>query len=456
MVQESTRPAVGPRTPREPQASAPSSPETRANALNVDALRADFPILRREINGHPLVYLDNAATTQKPQAVIDALVDYYSTMNANIHRGLHTLAEEATDAYEAVRSKTAEFINAASRREIIFTRNTTEALNLLAYSLGARLQPGDEIVLTDMEHHSNLVPWQMAAKRTGAVLRFLGVDDQGRLSLDEARTLIGPRTRIVSVVQMSNVLGTINPVSEIAQMARDAGAVMIVDGAQSVPHMPVDVQTLGADFLAFSAHKMLGPTGVGVLWGRKDLLDDLDPFLGGGEMISTVKREESTWAALPHKFEAGTPNIADVIAFGPALDYLTAIGMPAVRDHEIETIAYALDRLNAVEGLTVYGPPEPRDRGGVAAFNYLDIHAHDLSTILDGHGVAIRAGQHCAQPLMHCLGVSATARASFYIYNRPDEVDALIDALADAAGLFGYGAPSSASPTSHPNDTKDR
>ena len=411
-----------------------------STALDVNALRADFPILRREVNGRPLVYLDNAATTQKPQVVIDALVDYYSTMNANIHRGLHTLAEEATAAYEGVRGKTAEFIHAASRREVIFTRNTTESLNLLAYSLGARLQPGDEIVLTDMEHHSNLVPWQMAAQRTGAKLRFLGLDDEGRLSLDEARALIGPRTRIVSVVQMSNVLGTINPVSEIAQMARDAGAWMIVDGAQSVPHMPVDVQTLGADFLAFSAHKMLGPTGVGVLWGRKDLLEDMDPFLGGGEMISTVQRQESTWAMLPHKFEAGTPSIADVVAFGPALDYLSDIGMQAVRDHEIEMIACALDRLNAVEGLTVYGPPDPHERGGVAAFNYLDIHAHDLSTILDGHGIAIRAGQHCAQPLMRCLGVSATARASFYLYNRPDEIDTLVDALADAAGLFGYGA----------------
>ena len=409
--------------------------------LNVAALRADFPILRREVNGRPLVYLDNAATTQKPQAVIDALVEYYSTNNANIHRGLHTLAEEATAAYEGVRTKTAAFINAGSPRELIFTRNTTESLNLLAYTLGARLKPGDEIVLTEMEHHSNLVPWQLAAQRSGARLRFLGVDEAGRLSLDEARELIGPSTRIVSVVHMSNVLGTINPVEELAQIARDAGALMIVDGAQSVPHMPIDVQSLGADFLAFSAHKMLGPTGVGVLWGRQELLEDLDPFLGGGEMISVVNREESTWAALPHKFEAGTPDIAGVVAFGPALDYLSAIGMQAVRDHEIETIAYALDRLNALEGLTVYGPPDPRERGGVAAFNYLDIHPHDVSTILDGHGVAIRAGHHCAQPLMRRLAVPATARASFYVYNRLDEVDALVDALGEAAAVFGHHGP---------------
>ena len=423
MVQQSTRPGTA--------------------RIDIEALRADFPILRRRVNGHPLVYLDNAATTQKPQAVIDALVRYYSTSNANIHRGLHTLAEEATAAYEDVRRRTAAFINAASPREVVFTRNTTESLNLLAYSLGARLGPGDEILLSDMEHHSNLVPWQLAAQRSGARLRFLSVDDDGRLDLDEARALIGPRTRIVSVVQMSNVLGTINPVAALAGMAHDAGALMIVDGAQSVPHMPVDVQTLGADFLAFSAHKMLGPTGVGVLWGRRELLQDMDPFLGGGEMISIVEREESTWAALPNKFEAGTPNIADVIAFGPALDYLTEIGMEAVRAHEVETIAYALDRLNAVEGLTVYGPPDPEQRGGVAAFNYLDIHAHDLSTILDGDGVAIRAGHHCAQPLMRRLGVPATARASFYLYNRPDEVDALIDALAGAASLFGH-APAAA------------
>ncbi len=410
----------------------------QAATLDVEAIRADFPILRREVNGQPLVYLDNAATTQKPQAVIDALTHYYSTLNANIHRGLHTLAEEATAAYEATRTQVAAFINASSAREVIFTRNTTESLNLLAYTLGRRLSEGDEILLTGMEHHSNLVPWQLLARRSGARLVYLDVDADGHLSLDQARALIGPRTRIVSIVHMSNVLGTINPVAEIAAMARDAGAVMVVDGAQSVPHLPVNVQTLGADFLAFSAHKMLGPTGVGVLWGRQELLEDLDPFLGGGEMISVVTREESSWAALPHKFEAGTPNIADVVAFAAALDYLSRIGMDAVRAHELETTAYALDRLNRLEGTHLYGPQDPAERGSVIAFNYLDIHAHDVSTILDGRGIAVRAGHHCAQPLMQSLGVPATARASFYIYNRLDEVDALVDGLREAATLFGY------------------
>ena len=411
----------------------------QATQLDVAAIRADFPILGREVHGRPLVYLDNAATTQKPQAVIDALVDYYANTNANIHRGLHTLAEEATAAYEAVRQRTASFINAASPREVVFTRNTTESLNLLAYTLGARLREGDEIVLSAMEHHSNVIPWQLLAQRGGARLVYLEVDDQGELILDEARAAIGPRTRIVSLVQMSNVLGTINPIAEIAEMAHAADATMIVDGAQSVPHMPVDVQALGADFVAFSAHKMLGPTGVGVLWGRRELLEDLDPFLGGGEMISVVNREESTWAALPHKFEAGTPNIADVIAFGPALEYLERVGMGEVREHDRELAAYAMERLRALEGLEIYGPSDPARRGAVVAFNYLDIHAHDIATILDGQGVAVRAGHHCAQPLMRCLGVPATARASFYLYNRFDEVDALVDGLREAASVFGHG-----------------
>jgi cysteine desulfurase/selenocysteine lyase len=406
--------------------------------MDVEKIRADFPILKRQINGRPLIYLDNAATTQKPQSVIDALVHYYSTMNANIHRGLHTMAEEATTAYEAVRQQVATFIHADSAKEVIFTRNTTESLNLLAYSLGARLQAGDEIVVTDMEHHSNLVPWQLLAKRSGAVLRFLDVDDEGKISLDQARELIGARTRIVSIVHMSNVLGTVNPVSEIAEMARAAGATMIVDGAQSVPHMPIDVQTLGADYLAFSAHKMLGPTGVGVLWGRQELLEELDPFLGGGEMISVVTREESTWAALPHKFEAGTPNIDSVIAFGPALTYLSLLGMRNVHAHSQELVAYAMDRLNSLEGVQIYGPPDPEEHGAVCAFNYLDIHPHDISTIVDQYGVAIRAGHHCAQPLHRCLQTPATARASFYVYNRKEEVDALIDALHEAAKVFGH------------------
>ena len=403
----------------------------------LEALRADFPILSREVRGRPLVYLDNAATTQKPQAVIDALVDYYSNTNANIHRGLHTLAEEATAAYEDVRERVAAFIGAANRREIVFTRNTTESLNLLAYVLAARLREGDEIVLSALEHHSNLVPWQLAAGRAGAKLRFIELGADGELDLDSARAAIGPNARIVSVAHMSNVLGAITPVSEIAEMARSVGARMIVDAAQSVPQMPVDVSDLGADFIAFSAHKMLGPTGVGVLWGRRELLDDLDPFLGGGEMISVVNREESTWAALPHKFEAGTPNIADVIAFGAAVDYLDAVGMARVRDHDRELVAYAMDRLSRLEGLDIYGPADPDRRGAVVAFNYADIHSHDIATILDTHGIAVRAGHHCAQPLMRALRVPATARASFYLYNRRDEVDALVDGLRDAGARFG-------------------
>ena len=403
----------------------------------LEELRADFPILSREIRGRPLVYLDNAATTQKPQAVIDALVDYYSNTNANIHRGLHTLAEEATAAYEDVRKRAAAFIGAADRREIVFTRNTTESLNLLAYTLGARLREGDEIVLSALEHHSNLVPWQLAAQRTGARLRFIELGPGGELDLDSARAAIGANTRIVSVAHMSNVLGAIAPVAEISEMARSVGARMIVDAAQSVPQMPVDVSELGVDFAAFSSHKMLGPTGVGVLWGRRELLGDLDPFLGGGEMISVVNREESTWAALPHKFEAGTPNIADVIAFGAAIDYLEAVGMDRVRDHDHQLVAYAMDRLSRLEGLEIYGPGDPARRGAVVAFNYADIHSHDVATILDAHGVAIRAGHHCAQPLMRALSVPATARASFYLYNRRDEIDALVDGLRDAGARFG-------------------
>ena len=411
---------------------------TTTRARNPAAIRADFPILRREVHGHPLVYLDNAATTQKPQSVIDALSGYYSTMNSNIHRGLHTLAEEATAAYEGVRAKTAAFIGASSQREIVFTRNTTESLNLLAYTLGARLRPGDEIVLTVAEHHSNLVPWQLAAQRSGARLRFIELNDDQQTDLDSARAVIGPATRIVSVVHMSNVLGSITPVAELAQMSRAVGATLIVDAAQSAPHIPLDVASLGADYIAFSAHKMLGPTGVGVLWGRRELLADLDPFLGGGEMISVVNREESSWAALPHKFEAGTPNIADVIAFGAALDYLNGLGMDAVAEHDADLISYAVERLSRLEGREIYGPSDPAERGAVVAFNYRDIHSHDVATILDRSGVAVRAGHHCAQPLMRALGVPATARASFYLYNQREEVDALVEGLLEAGEYFGF------------------
>ncbi len=408
-----------------------------AAVLDIAAIRADFPILSRQVHGRPLVYLDNAATTQKPRQVIDALVDYYSNTNANIHRGLHTLAEEATAAYELTRRKTADFIGAASPREVVFTRNTTESLNLLAYTLGARLRPGDEIILSALEHHSNLVPWQLVTQRSGARLRFIELDADGEFDLDQARTLFNQRTRIVSIAHMSNVLGTIAPVAELSEMAHAVDATMIIDAAQSVPHLPLDVASLGADFAAFSSHKMLGPTGVGVLWGRQQLLADLDPFLGGGEMISVVNREESSWAALPHKFEAGTPNIADVVAFGAALDYLSGLGMQTVRDHDHALTAYAMDRLSAIEGIEIYGPADAERRGAVVAFNYADIHAHDIATMLDRGGVAVRAGHHCAQPLMRSLAVPATARASFYIYNEMFEVDALVDGLREAGERFG-------------------
>ena len=411
---------------------------TTATPLNTAAIREAFPILSREVHGHPLVYLDNAATTQKPKSVIDALSTYYSTMNANIHRGLHTLAEEATAAYEDVRKQVATFINAGSYREVVFTRNTTESLNLLAYTLGARLNPGDEIVLTAAEHHSNLVPWQLVSQRTGAKLRFIELNDDQQIDVDTARAAINANTRIVSIMHMSNVLGSISPVAEISEMARAVGATMIVDAAQSAPHIPVDVADLGVDYMAFSAHKMLGPTGVGVLWGRQELLADLDPFLGGGEMISVVTREESSWAALPHKFEAGTPNIADVIAFGAALDFLNDVGMDAIAAHDAELTHYAVDRLSHLEGLDIYGPSDPSDRSAVIAFNYRDIHSHDVATILDRGGIAVRAGHHCAQPLMRTLGVPATARASFYLYNERSEVDALVDGLLEAGERFGF------------------
>jgi len=411
---------------------------TAAAPLDTAAIREQFPILAREVHGRSLVYLDNAATTQKPQSVIDALSRYYSTMNANIHRGLHTLAEEATAAYEDTRRKVADFIGASSHREVVFTRNTTESLNLLAYTLGSRLRPGDEIVLTTAEHHSNLVPWQLVTQRTGAVLRFIELNDDQQIDVDTARAAINANTRIVSIVHMSNVLGSVAPVAEISEMARSVGATMIVDAAQSAPHMPLDVSQLGADYLAFSAHKMLGPTGVGVLWGRQDLLADLDPFLGGGEMISVVTREESSWAALPHKFEAGTPNIADVVAFGAALDFLNEVGMDAIAAHGADLTHYAVERLSRLEGLDIYGPSDPAERSAVIAFNYRDIHSHDVATILDRSGIAIRAGHHCAQPLMRTLEVPATARASFYLYNERSEVDALVDGLLEAGERFGF------------------
>ena len=408
----------------------------------IDTIRKDFPILDRTVHGKPLIYLDSAASAQKPRAVIDAMAGAMEHSYANVHRGLHTLAEEATAAYEASRLKAGRFINAAHpEQEIIFTRNTTESINLVANAWGRKfLRPGDEIVFSAMEHHSNLVPWQLIALGTGAKIRYIDIDATGHLVWDDVLAKIGERTKIVAISQMSNVLGTINPVKRVAEVAHRAGAVVLVDGAQSVPHMPVDVQDLDCDFLAFSAHKMLGPTGVGVLYGKRELLDAMDPFLGGGEMIKRVTYEASTYADLPHKFEAGTPNIADVIAFAPAIDYLETLGMDAVREHEVDITQYAIDQLSAVEGVTVFGPTDAAEKGGAVTFNYGDLHPHDLSQVLDQEGIAIRAGHHCAQPLMRELGVVATARASFYIYNRRDEVDALVDALGAADRIFGNGA----------------
>ena len=407
------------------------------SGLDAARLRADFPILAREVNGHPLVYLDNAATTQKPRAVIDALARYYETQNANIHRGIHALAVEATEAYEEARGKAARHIGGRPE-DVVFTRNATESINLVARAWGdAHVGEGDEIALTIMEHHSNIVPWQQLAGRTGARLRYAGIDAEGRLDLDSLRALIGPRTKLVAVTHMSNVLGSVTPVAEVAEMARAAGAALLVDGAQSAPHLPVDMAALGCDFFAFSAHKMLGPTGVGALWARPGLLDEMDPFLGGGEMIALVREDESTWAAPPNRFEAGTPNIAGVIAFGAALDYLRGAGMEAIHAHERALTARAIEALSRTGGVTLHGPRDMEARGGVVSFTVEGAHPHDVSTIVDARGVAIRAGHHCAQPLMRHLGVAATNRASFALYNEEREIDVLVEALDEVKRIFG-------------------
>ncbi len=414
--------------------------ETRdraGSALDVNAIRGDFPILGREVYGKRLVYLDNAATSQKPRQVIDALVRYYESYNANIHRAVHALGEEATAAYEKAREKVARFIGAPSSESVIFTRNTTEAINLVAYAWGrANVGEGDEIILTQMEHHSNLIPWQRLAEEKGATIRYIEIKPDGTLELGNLSALFSRRTKLLAMPHVSNALGTINPAEEIVAEARKRGVTTLIDGAQAMPHMPVDVQAVGADFYAFSAHKMLGPTGVGVLYARRELLEEMAPFLGGGEMILKVTFEGATWNDLPWKFEAGTPNIADVIAFGAAIDYLDALGMDKVRRHEVEVTTYALERLRGLDDVTLYGPDDSEQRGGVVSFNFGDLHPHDVGTILDRHGVAIRAGHHCTQPLMRCLGVTGTARASFYIYNTQDEVDALIEGLKAARDFF--------------------
>ena len=409
-----------------------------AGALDIERIRRDFPVLKREVNGRPLVYLDNAATSQKPVQVMAEITRYYRDINSNIHRGVHTLSVEATERYEAARERVRAFFGASDVSEIIFTRNTTESINLVAHAFGrAFLQAGDEVLISEIEHHSNIVPWQMLREERGIALRHIPMLPDGTLDLDEARRLIGPRTKLLSITLMSNALGTIVPVAELAELARAQGARVLVDAAQAAPHLPIDVGELGADFLACSAHKMLGPTGVGVLWGRRELLEEMPPFLGGGDMIASVSLEESTWNELPYKFEAGTPNIAGVIGFGVALDYLEAVGMDAIRRHERDLTAYALDRLIDVPGVTLYGPLDPDLRGGVVSFGLDGVHPHDIGQVLDSHGVAIRAGHHCAQPVMRKLDVAATARASFYLYNTREEVDVLEAAVRETSDFFG-------------------
>ena len=411
----------------------------QASTLNIENIRKDFPILQRKVHtGKPLVYFDNAATSQKPIQVIDAIRDYYLNYNSNIHRAVHQLAEESTAAFELTRDKVAKFINAKNREEVVFVRGTTEAINLIAYSWGRQnVQKDDIIVTTEYEHHSNIVPWQLLAKEKGAKLQYIGIDDKGELILDQLDEYLDTgRVKLVTVSHMSNVLGTISPVEEIIRRCHKKGVKVLLDAAQSVPHMKADVQKLDCDFFVFSAHKMLGPTGVGVLWARREILDSMPPFHGGGDMIREVHKYETTWNDLPFKFEAGTPNIADVIGFSAAIDYLNAIGMDKVREHEVELTKYALDKISAVKGIVLYGTSDMSKRGGVISFNLGDIHPHDLATIIDEDGVAIRSGHHCAQVLMERLEVAATSRASFYIYNTKDEVDIFIRSLNRARELF--------------------
>ena len=409
-----------------------------SSGLDVTAIRRDFPILERQVRGKRLIYLDNAATSQKPQVVIDSVSHYYEYYNANVHRGVHTLSDEATDGYEQARTKVARFIRAKSSRGVVFVRGATEGLNLVAHSWArARLKPGDEIVVSRMEHHSNLIPWQLVAKETGAKLRFIYLNVDGSMNLSNIDSLINERTKLVAVSHASNVLGTINPVRQLADLAHARGAVMVVDGAQSVPHMSVDVNELDCDFLAFSGHKMLGPTGIGVLYGREELLEEMEPYQSGGSMIADVTCETATWNEIPYKFEAGTPDVAGAIGLGVAIDYLQRLGMDNVRQHELGLTGYALDALSSVKDLMIFGPRDPEIRGGVISFNLFDIHPHDVGTILDQQGIAVRAGHHCCQPLMSWLDVPGTARASFYVYNTKDEVDALVAGLEKAKQIMG-------------------
>ncbi len=411
----------------------------QTSALSTENIRKDFPILQRTVrDGKPLVYLDNASTTQKPNQVIDAISDYYKNHNANVHRAVYALAEESTEAYEKTREKISKFLNIKNKEEVIFVRGTTEAINLVAYSWGRQnIKKGDIIVTTEYEHHSNIVPWQLLAKEKGAKLEYIGINDNGELILDHLDSYLKTgKVKLVTFSQMSNVLGTISNSEEIIKRCKKAGVKTLVDGAQSVPHMKVDIEKLDCDFFAFSAHKMLGPTGVGVLWVRKEILETMPPFHGGGDMIREVHKYETTWNDLPYKFEAGTPNIADVIGFSAAIDYLSNIGMDAIRQHEIDLTKYALEKMSQVKGITIYGVKDILNRGGVISFNFHDVHPHDVATIIDREGIAVRSGHHCAQVLMERLNVAATNRASFYIYNTKEDVDKLIKSLEKVSELY--------------------
>ncbi|EJE1219266.1 cysteine desulfurase [Listeria monocytogenes] len=406
--------------------------------IDIQKIRADFPILAQEINEKPLAYLDNAATSQKPKQVIEALTHYYEFDNANVHRGVHTLAARATDAYESALGKVAKFIHAREVAEIIFTRGTTSAINLVVDSYAeANIEAGDEIVISYLEHHSNLIPWQQLAKRKGAVLKYIELEEDGTISVEQAKKTIGEKTKIVALAHVSNVLGTITPIKEIAAIAHQFGAVILVDGAQAVPHMEVDVVDLDADFYAFSGHKMMAPTGIGALYGKRELLDAMEPTEFGGEMIDFVELYDSTWKELPWKFEAGTPIIGGAIALGAAIDYLAEVGLENIHAHEQALASYAIEEMSKIEGITIYGPKDASKRCGLVTFNIEGAHPHDIATILDEDGIAIRAGHHCAQPLMKWLDVSSTARASFYIYNTKEEIDALIDGLKLTKEYFG-------------------
>ncbi|MDA9429911.1 Cysteine desulfurase [Enterococcus mundtii 1A] len=409
--------------------------------ISLEKIRQDFPILFQEVNDEPLVYLDNAATTQKPKQVLATMTHYYSANNANVHRGVHTLAERATHDYEAAREKVRRFLNAQETAEILFTRGTTTSLNWVAQSYGdAFVKAGDEIVISYMEHHSNIIPWQQLAKRTGATLKYIELTEEGFLDLEHATSIITEKTKIVSVAHASNVLGVINPIQELAAIVHEKGGILVVDGAQSAPHIKIDVQSLDCDFFAFSGHKMCATTGTGVLYGKRKWLEQMEPVEFGGEMIDFVGLQDSTWKELPWKFEAGTPNIAGVIALGAAIDYLESIGLAGIHQYEEELVGYVIPKLQAIEGLTIYGPKDPAHRTGVISFNLENLHPHDVATALDMEGVAVRAGHHCAQPLLKYLGVAATARASFYIYNTKADADRFVQAILATKEFFQHGA----------------